>query len=112
MFFISKFVTHGITSIIKIGNITIILGKKEFRLICLNSFSIKYFSIAIAYLLCSITKGRLGYSNLFLNFDKLKVRKNRAINIKMTISFPTISILTPIIISLRQAEINQDAGIK
>ena len=34
--------THGITHIIIMGNITTSLGRKALRLICRNSFSIKY----------------------------------------------------------------------
>lgn len=43
--FTSRFVTQGVTHIMMMGNMMIILGMNLFRIICLNSFSNRYFIV-------------------------------------------------------------------
>ncbi len=90
MFFTSICITHGITHMMTIGNMMMSLGRNALRLICRNSFCMRYFSV-------------MAYSSLTLNFFRAMVRKTMVINARMLTSFITSSMPTPIIISLRMA---------
>ena len=95
MFFTSMFITHGITHMMIMGNITMSRGRNALRLICKNSFLMRYFS-AIS---------ELSYSSRVLNFFRATVSRTAVMPPRMATSLVISLIPTPIIISLRMASI-------
>ena len=90
---ISRLAAHGIRIIIMQGNTKMSRGMMGFLRICLNSFSIKYFSTISFPLL------RPYYSSLSLNFFKLSPMSKAAIPDSINASCHTAAMPKPSIIT-------------
>ena len=93
MFFTSICITHGMTHIIMMGNMTISFGRNVLRRICRISFCIRYLSVISRY------------SNLVLNIFSDTASSTAAMMLSTATSFITSPMPTPMIISLRMASI-------
>ena len=93
LYLISRLAAHGIRIIIMQGNTKMSRGMMGFLRICLNSFSIKYFSTISFPLL------RPYYSSLSLNFFKLSPMSKAAIPDSINASCHTAAMPKPSIIT-------------
>lgn len=98
MLFTFMFIAHGITHMMKMGYMKTSLGRNGFLRICKNSFRMRYFRVIPGRLLM------LFYSSLFLKLSRAMVSRRTVMPVSTMISVITFSMPTPIIISLRMAE--------